>query len=73
VDSFSGHGVHCRPLDLTITTTRRAICRIIGHEGRSQEFATGDKKEGLGMEVRGPWAKPRWESGAKSPEAGDKC
>jgi len=43
--------------------------------GRSQEFATGDKKGGLGTEVpqRGPGAEPRWGLGAKPPEAGDTC
>jgi len=41
-------------------------------QGRSQEFATGDKRWSLGTEVpqRGPGAAPRWGSGGK---AGDKC
>ena len=48
---------------------------IIHLQGRSQEFAMGDKRWGLGdgSPQRGAGAEPRWGSGGKAPEAGDKC
>jgi len=44
-------------------------------QGRSQEFAKGGQKRGLGMEVpqRGPGAEPRWRSEGEAPEARDTC
>jgi len=44
------------------------------NQGRSQEFATGNKRGGLGdgSPQQGPGAEYRWESGGKAgPEAGD--
>ena len=41
---------------------------ICHYQGRSQEFATGDKRGGLGTEVsqRGPGPEPRWGSGGET-------
>jgi len=43
-------------------------------QGRSQEFASRDKKRICGTEVpqRGPGEEPWWASGGEVPEAGDK-
>ena len=47
------------------------MCTVDSRQGRSQEFAKGDKRGGLGdgSPHRGPGAESRWGSGDEAPRS----